>query len=98
MQNSIVKEFKSIKNLVMHVLESDELSRSNDNRLFVKCAELLGITNLTQLEDVSNLNLISVYKTRQLLQNKHGLFKPSEEVVNVRKMRNREIKQYMVAN
>lgn len=96
MKFSVNDEFKSVKELVLHVLEHYPECRDNDNKLFVRCAELLGINSLTEFEDM-NLNLISVYKVRQKIQNKEKLYQPNEFVRNLRSERQRDIKQVIAA-
>jgi hypothetical protein len=93
----INQEFKSVKSLVLFILEHYPETRSNDNKLFVKCAEVFGAKTLKDLEDI-NLNLISVYKVRQLIQNKENKFLPDLKVIENRKKRQSEIHDFVKAN
>jgi hypothetical protein len=95
--NDIKREFDTVKGLVLHVLENHPETRSSDNKLYIRCAEYLGAKTLSDLEHI-NLNLVSVHKIRQQIQNKMGLFKPDESVVKARGKREIEIKEYMIAN
>jgi hypothetical protein len=45
-----------------------------------------------------DLSIISVHKMRQVIQNKEGRFKPSEEVRLARHKRASEVKDYMINN
>lgn len=91
---SVDKEFNSVKQLVLHVLENHPETRSSDNKLFVKCAEYLGATKLSDLENFG-LNLITVHKVRQKIQNKERKFLPNVEVIENRNKRQRDIREYM---
>lgn len=96
MNYKVINEFKSVKKLVLHVLEEFPETRNNDNKLFVRCAEMLGINSLAEFEDM-DLNLVSVYKLRQKIQNKEGLYQPTEFVRSLRSERQKEIKQVIAA-
>jgi hypothetical protein len=93
---NIKQEFDTITDLVKHILEHYPETRNSDNKLFIRCAQYKGAKTLSDLENIK-LNLISCYKARQLVQNKLGLFKPNEEVQEVRKYRAGEIKKYMIS-
>ncbi|MEC1786072.1 hypothetical protein [Schinkia azotoformans] len=91
---TVVSEFNTVKKLVLHVLENYPETRNNDNKLFVRCAEILGINSLSGFENM-DLNLISVYKLRQKIQNQENLYMPTENVRVLRKERQKGIKEYM---
>lgn len=96
MNTILLNEFKTVKGLVTHVLEKYPETRNNDNKLFVRCAEALGINSLAEFENM-DLNLVSVYKLRQKIQNKEGLFQPTEFVRSLRSERQRDVKEVMKA-
>jgi hypothetical protein len=90
------QEFKTTTELVKYILEHYPETRSSDNKLFIKCAQYKGAKTLSDLENIK-LNLITIHKVRQVVQNKEGLFLPSEDVLEVRKERAKEVKEYMIS-
>lgn len=90
----ILKEFKTTKSLILHVLENYPNTRDNDNNLYVQCAKELGAKTLEDLENIE-LNMVSVHKLRQKIQNKEGLFLPSEKIQELRNIRKDEIREIM---
>lgn len=91
---TVLQEFKTTKQLVLHVLEQYPETRNNDNKLFIQAAKLLGTYTLDDLNEIK-LNLISVHKLRQMIQNKEGKFPATEDVKYIRNERAKEIKKYM---
>ncbi|MEC1768299.1 hypothetical protein [Schinkia azotoformans] len=92
---SVVSEFNNLKELIESILEHNEECRSNDTKLFVECCKHLGVKTLDQISD-SGINMISVHKLRQVIQNKEHKFLPSDSVIENRSKRNFDIKKYMV--
>lgn len=95
---SIKEEFGTLKKLILFVLENYPETRNSDNKLFIQCARELGVTSLDELENGSSINLISLHKIRQHIQNKEGLFKPDNKIQVKRFERSQEIRDYMKAN
>lgn len=93
---NVKQEFKTTKELVKHILENFPETRSSDNKLYIKCAQHLGAKTLSDLESIK-LNLVSVHKLRQMIQNKEGLFKAPKEVQEMRAERSEEVKQFMIS-
>lgn len=91
---SIEKEFKTVRKLVEYCLEKFEETRNSDTLLFLKCCEMLGAETVQQIKNLK-LNIISVHKIRQVIQNKEKKWLPSESVMGVRKEREKDIKKYM---
>ncbi|WP_243357262.1 hypothetical protein [Bacillus litorisediminis] len=91
---SIETEFKTVKQLVEHVLEQYPETRDNDTLLYTQCAKELGAETIEDLNNI-NLNIISVHKLRQVIQNKEGKWKASEKTQKVRNKRRIEIRDYM---
>ena len=91
---SIETEFKKIIDLITHILERHPETRDSDTLLYIKCCEYLGANTIDDLKKL-NLNLISVHKTRQHVQNKLGMFRPSKEIQEHRAKRSVEIREYM---
>ncbi|WEG18662.1 hypothetical protein PQ478_09285 [Alkalihalophilus pseudofirmus] len=89
------RKLNEVKELVMSVLAEDEKARSNDTYLYLKCLEK---KNVETLEGAYNadLSIVSVHKIRQKIQNKEGLFLPSDKVIEAREELNKEVKNYMV--
>ncbi|MEH7346014.1 hypothetical protein V7122_19410 [Bacillus sp. JJ1532] len=95
MSNDIKKEFKKVTDLISKVLSEKTYTRNSDTALYLECCRELGATDIATMMDL-NLNVISVHKTRQKL-NREGLFLPSDEVQNVRKQRQKVIREIMVS-
>lgn len=93
---SVLQEFKTTKQLVLHVLEHYPETRNSDNKLYIQAAKLLGANTLDDLNKIK-LNLISVHKLRQQIQNKDGLFPATDEIKYIRNEREKEIKKYMIS-
>ena len=91
---SIETEFKKIKDLIIHILEQYPETRDSDTLLYIKCCEYLGARSFDDIKKL-NLNIISIHKLRQQLQNKEGLFPPSDKVKEYRKKRRGDIREYM---
>lgn len=92
--NSVTNELNTIRDLILHILEEYPETRDSDTLLYIKCCELLGVKNLEDIKKI-NLNIISVHKVRQKIQNKEGLFPPSKDVKELREKRRLNIRDYM---
>jgi len=93
---NVLQEFKTTKQLVLHVLEHYPETRNSDNKLYIQAAKLLGAVTLDDLNKIK-LNLISVHKLRQQIQNKDGLYPATDEIKYIRNEREKEIKNYMIS-
>lgn len=91
---TVAAEFNTLKYFLINVMEKYPSTRDSDTRLFVQCCKELGAKSLDDIERLG-LNVVSIHKTRQMIQNKLGLCRPSEQVKEVRNKRNFEIKDYM---
>lgn len=89
------RELKTVKELVEHVLETKPKTRNSDTLLYIEVCKHLGAESLEDLEKIK-LNIISVHKTRQVIQNKEGKFLPDEKVKEERARRRWEVKDYML--
>jgi hypothetical protein len=88
-------ELNSVKKLVLRVLEQYPETRNSDTKLYKQCAKELGAYLVDDLDKIS-LNVISVHKARQVIQNKFGLFLPDKEVVEARYERQLSFRDWMV--
>jgi hypothetical protein len=88
-------ELNSTTKLVMRVLEQYPETRNSDNKLYIQCAKELGAETIDDLMKI-NLNLISLHKTRQRIQNKLGLYLPTEDVKQARVERQMSFKEFMM--
>lgn len=86
-------ELNSVKKLVLRVLEQYPETRNSDTKLYLQCAREMGARTFEDLERI-NLNIISVHKARQPIQNKLGLFKPSKQVEEKRLEKQMDMKEY----
>lgn len=89
------RELRTVKELVEHVLETKPKTRNSDTLLYIEVCKYLGAKSLEDLEKIK-LNIISVHKTRQVIQNKEGKFLPDENVTEERARRRWEVKDYML--
>lgn len=92
---TVVAEFNTTKQLILHILEHYPETRNSDNKLYLQCAKQLGAKTLDDLNNIK-LNLITLHKLRQKIQNKEGMYLPDKEVQEVRQERNEQIKLWMV--
>ena len=88
-------ELNSVKKLVLHVLEQYPETRNSDNKLYIQCAKELGAETIDDLMEIK-LNLITLHKTRQVIQNKHLMFLPTKEVAEERSERQLTFRDWMV--
>jgi hypothetical protein len=88
-------ELNSVKKLVLRVLEQYPETRNSDNKLYIQCAKELGAKTLDDLMEIK-LNLITLHKTRQVIQNKHFMYLPDKEVAEARYERQLEFRDWMV--
>ncbi|UOQ47766.1 hypothetical protein MUN88_17185 [Gracilibacillus caseinilyticus] len=89
----IKEKFGNLKKLLYYVLENYPETRNSDNKLFIQAYRELGATSLNDLED-GQLNISSIYRVRQEIQNKEGKFLPNDEVRHYRRTREKAIRQY----
>lgn len=93
-KTDIKKEFVKVKDLVQRVLRDYPETRDSDTRLYFKCLRVLGVKSIKDAEDL-NLNIISVHKTRQIVQNKMGLYAPSKDIKAERVERAEDARDFM---
>lgn len=93
----IKKEFGSLKQMILTMLEKYPETRNSDNKLFIRICKELGAKTVDDISDM-DVNLISVHKLRQVIQNKEGLFPPTDRVKKSRKSREVKIRNYMRKN
>ena len=89
------RELRTVKELVEHILETKPKTRNSDTLLYIESCKYLGAKTLEDLEKIK-LNIISVHKIRQVIQNKEGRFLPDENVKEERTRRRWEVKDYML--
>ena len=94
---TITKELNTVKDLVVSVLEDYPQARNSDTYLYEKCCERLGAKYISDISKIG-LSVISVHKIRQVVQNKDKMYMPTEDAKKKRKVREVEIREYMVAN
>lgn len=92
---NIQAEFSNVRDLVLHILEHNPNTRSNDTLLYLEACKYLGAKSIDDLIKL-NLSIISIHKVRQVVQNKEGLFQPNEEIKKLRQTRRIAIKDYML--
>ena len=92
--HNIETEFNTLKELVLFVLEEVPATRDSDTILYLYCCKALGCESMLDMLDLE-LNIISIHKIRQVIQNKEGRFLPSNNVKSIREERELEIKKYM---
>lgn len=93
---SVKKEMETVKQLVEHILESKPKTRNSDTLLYLEACKYLGAETLDDIETI-NLNVISIHKIRQIIQNKEGRFLPDENIKTERANRRWEIRDWIVA-
>jgi hypothetical protein len=91
---SVHKEFNSLKDFVSSVLEKYPETRNSDTKLYIQCCRELGAKTLADIEKL-NLNIVTVHKVRQIIQNKEGKWQANEVVKEKRNQRRWDIKEYM---
>lgn len=92
--NDVKLKFDSYKELVKFVMSEKEETRSNDTLLFLYCCVYLGAKTIKDMKKL-NLNIITIHKTRQIIQNKEGLYRPTEAVQWIREERDGAVRDYM---
>lgn len=90
----VQKEFGTLKEIVKDVMRRHPSTRNSDNVLYFTILQEMGADTLEEAKYL-NVNLISIHKTRQIIQNKEGLFPPTEDIKQIRAKRNSEIRDYM---
>ena len=91
------KEFNTVKELAEYVLENNPKTRNSDTVLYVEICKLLGAKSIDDIPKIG-LNMVTVHKVRQVIQNKDGKYLPDEVTKEIRKARNSSIKTYMSNN
>jgi hypothetical protein len=89
------KELNSVKKLVLRVLEQYPETRNSDNKLYIQCAKELGAKTVDDLLEIG-LSIITLHKCRQRIQNRDGLFLPTEDVKQARVERQLSFRDWMV--
>lgn len=88
-------ELNSVKRLVLRVLEHYPETRNSDNKLYIQCAKELGAKTVDDIMGIK-LNLITLHKCRQRIQNKDGMFLPNKEVAEARYERQLEFRDWYI--
>jgi hypothetical protein len=88
-------ELNSVKKLVLRVLEEYPETRNSDNKLYIQCAKMLGAKTVDDLDKI-RLSIVSLHKCRQRIQNRDGLFLPTEDVKQARVERQLEFRDWMI--
>jgi hypothetical protein len=88
-------ELNSVKKLVLRVLEEYPETRNSDNKLYIQCAKELGAKTVDDLDKI-RLSIVSLLKCRQRIQNRDGMFLPTEDVKQARVERQLSFKEWMV--
>jgi hypothetical protein len=91
---TVDKEFNSLKDFVESVLERYPETRNSDTLLYTQCCRELGAKTIEDINKI-NLNVISIHKIRQVIQNKEGKYLPDEKVKEMRNKRKWDIREYM---
>lgn len=94
---SVSKEFNRTKDLVESVLANHPETRGSDTKLYIQCCKELGARTLDDLNNVG-LNIITIHKTRQVIQNKEGKYKAGESIQQARQQRSIDVREYMRNN
>ena len=94
---NVEKEFNTVKELAEYVLENNPKTRNSDTVLYVEICKLLGAKSIDDIPKIG-LNMVTVHKVRQVIQNKDGKYLPDEVTKEIRKARNSSIKSYMINN
>jgi hypothetical protein len=89
-------ELNSVKKLVLSVLEEFPETRNSDNKLYIQCAKKLGAVYIDDMDKIG-LNIISLHKTRQHIQNKLHLYEADKEVQETRAERQLDFRDWMIA-
>ena len=87
----MVENFPKLKLLVEHVLDKFPETRSSDTLLCIRAVQELGGR---RIQDLEKINIVSVHKLRQAIQNKEGNYLPSEGVQEERRKLDRRIRSY----
>jgi hypothetical protein len=95
MKMNTKSELNSVKKLVLQVLEQYPETRNSDNKLYIQCAKELGAKTLDDLLNIK-LNIITLHKTRQVIQNKFGMYLPDKEVAKARYERQLEFRDWII--
>lgn len=91
---SIKKEFDTVKQLAEYVLSVNKEARNSDTVLYAEMCKMLGAKTVDDISKIG-LNMITVHKIRQVIQNKEGKYLPDENVKEIRRGRSLAIKDYM---
>lgn len=91
---TIKQELNTVKDLIIHILKHKPNTRNSDTLLYLETCKYLGAETIDDMMAL-DLNIITVHKIRQVIQNKEGLYLPDKEITRERKRRKVEIKDYM---
>ncbi|MEC1725871.1 hypothetical protein P9E34_14225 [Schinkia azotoformans] len=91
---TVTSEFNTLKDFLIDIMTRFPETRDSDTQLYIRSCRELGAKSLDDIERI-NLSIVSLHKTRQLITNKLGLCKPSEQVTEGRSKRNFDIREYM---
>lgn len=94
MMKSVANEFNTLRDFLIEIMNEYPETRNNDTLLYTTCCKKLGCNSINDIEELG-LSVISIHKTRQLIQNKLGFCQPSDKVKELRNQRKFDIKQYM---
>lgn len=87
-------ELNTMKSFLKEIMKNNPSTRNSDTKLYLVACRELGAKTLNDLEKL-NLNIITVHKIRQVIQNKEGLYLPEKDIKKERMSRNGQIKEYM---
>lgn len=88
------EEFDTLKHYLYYIMDKYPETRNSDNVLYFTILQEMGAHTLEDAKHL-NINLISVHKVRQVIQNKEGLYQPFIEVKENRAKRAEEVRDYM---
>lgn len=91
---NVSHEFNTVKQLAEHVLANNPDTRNSDTLLYIEMCKEMGAKTIDDIPKLG-LNVITVHKIRQVIQNKEGNYLPTILVKEVRNARNKEIRDYM---
>ena len=90
----VSEEFGTLKQYLYYIMEKYPETRNSDNVLYFTILQEMGAHTLEEAKSL-NINLISIHKVRQVIQNKEGLYLADTEVKSNRWKRSSEIREYM---
>ena len=91
---TVKQELNTVRELVEHILETKPATRNSDTLLYLEACKYMGANTIDDLQRL-NLNIITVHKIRQVVQNRDGMYPPDEKIKKERSRRRVEIRDYM---